>query len=552
MNEAFEALGLSALSTLAAEDSTATSPTTSVLTVGDPAQPVITLLDVDINYSGNVSTYRWANRGLIYPDNTAYEARVMSAITVSQSGIDAIGIGGRVTATISDILLDDGSSASFNFPAVCNLGTAIGRAAIVKTMPALYDDANRAKSDLGGGNISGATTVFSGYVDGLDLAHSTGRLRIADLSSRLDVPLQIRKFLGTGGVEGSSELTGLYPPVAMGFCFNVTPVSLGNQDFGDGSLPTYMTNGRAVLEHTAVRVRGVEQVKVIGVAPTTGQYRDWPQHGCFQIGSSPDGAVTCDVRGDYYNSVYSGTVGYVIQTMLTDYGGALGSGVIDSTSFGIISAAMAREIGWYHGTDEITLLAALEDIARRTGIWIYGTRTGKIGIVYPDANPGSVVATIEQGHIVSATPVAMPAKLSPPPSSVSIGFARNWTPLTDIAGSVSDANKSILSGQGQTAVAESTTIAAAVAPQKEWKIPGLYRYEADALAHAEALRDWLELGLTAWRITIDRYLGQVNIGDVVEVTSYPMHALSGRSGFVAEWREDFTARQFTMTIIGEQ
>lgn len=136
-----------------------------------------------------VQTQRYSQRGLIYPDNTFYPARVLSQIMVAQLGMDAITLGGRAALTVSGIDLYNGDDA-LNEMTTKNL--ALGRPAVIKTMSAPTQSA----SDAGGGALSGAKTVFSGVVGGF-------QERTPD--SAYDLRSSSTKIVRTGRPGGSSR-----------------------------------------------------------------------------------------------------------------------------------------------------------------------------------------------------------------------------------------------------------------------------------------------------------------------------------------------------------
>lgn len=525
------------------------SVTPIVLTKGSAPGAVMTLLDLDAYDAGNVTTSKYAGRGLIYstPALTIYEPRLISAVTISQDGMDAIGIGGRAALTAAEIVLSNADRALDTMAAD---GLTLGRKALIRTMPAFYGVAPAA-SDLSGGNLSNVAAIFSGTVAALTPAELTMRLHVADATARMNVPLQAALYDGTGGTGGPANLKGAPKPVTLGYVQNITPVALGLCDFGDGSLPTYQSHGRAILEHAVVRIRGVLQARV-NSAPAIGQYRDWQAYGCFQLGSSPDGDVTADLYGDYDSNIYSGDTSAIVKRLCTDYGAQLSSSTeIDAASFIASALLLPGEIGWFHGPSPITQLAALDEVLGHTGAWLAGGRDGKLRLSIAQGNLAQVQATVETGNIVALEPAALPVQIALPPSEIRVGYAVNWTPLANLAGSVSDADKAALSGTGGVARSASATIAARVKPAQPYELGGLYRYAEDAQRRADALRTWIETGLQAFRVTIDRYRGQINLGDVVQVTSYPRYGLgSGFTGVVASWAEDVSAGQVAMVLVG--
>ncbi len=79
---------------------------------------------------------------------------------------------------------------------------------------------------------------------------------------------------------------------------------------------------------------------------------------------------------------------------------------------------------------------------------------------------------------------------------------------------------------------------------------GMFRYDTDAQRRVLSMVSWLEKGLRCFQVTTDKYLGQVELGHVANIT-YPLFGLeNGFSGVVAGWSEQIGRRRVTMTLVG--
>ena len=58
-----------------------------------------------------------------------------------------------------------------------------------------------------------------------------------------------------------------------------------------------------------------------------------------------------------------------------------------------------------------------------------------------------------------------------------------------------------------------------VAQQRSMALPGLYAKEAAAAARAGRWRDWIERGPRLVAVTTDRYLGQIEIGQIGRISA---------------------------------
>lgn len=165
-------------------------------------------------------------------------------------------------------------------------------------------------------------------------------------------------------------------------------------------------------------------------------------------------------------------------------------------------------------------------------------------------NTGVQLLILEM-DIIRLAPITMPASLIPTPQAVELIAALNWTPLTDIAGSVTGSEREALSGQGRTVRVTSSLIGGRQLPVKTYRLPSLYRFEIDAYARALRVMKWLERGLKGYSVTINRFRNQIEIGHVARIDHYPRFALeTGFTGVVVGWSEVPASGQVTVVLIG--
>lgn len=493
----------------------------------------------------NVLTLRIASHGFLSsgsdtPADTLYEARLLGDLEIAQSASDALTVGGRVALTASELDLWNGDGV---LTPVIAEGRADGRTIDIRAAPV----GARHRSDWGA-TYASAPVVWRGRVVRIEDQGDRARLQMSDTTERLNTPLQIDKYDGTGGMSGTTDLKGRPKPVSLGWRFNVTPVYVGQVDLGAGALPTYQTHNGPIIGHDAVRIRGVVQSLVSGT-PEIGQYAEYPTLGAFQLGSTADGAVTCDVNGDIACGL-TPTVTAVISRLLTGYGASLSASDFDPTSWFAAGPMLPGAIGWGTGADEVNTLDALNEILSSCAAFLCGSRDGRLRLVAlgpPVSQPQFLLAA---HNCVSVTIESPSASIQPAPQRVDIGAARNWTVLSEIAGSVSGAERTALTNPGAVESVLSEAIAAKSVRARTWAIPGLYRHAADARARGEALRAWLERGLRVVKIVTDRYLGAMELGLTGRVT-YPLYGLqNGWDGVVVGYRERIGQRRLEIMMIG--
>lgn len=292
-------------------------------------QPALVLPDA-LAVVQPVGTLRWASAGYLSassdsPADTLWEPRLLGDVQISQAAVDAVGIGGVLPVGLADIGLADVDGALADLD---RWGTADGRRVSITVIPVEDPRASDFGTPLAGRDLgmrlnpltglsaparTDPIAAFVGITSRVDRNHDrAGTLRVTDVVERLAVPLQPTKYLGTGGLDGGDELKDKPKPVVLGRVFNMEPVPLGDIDLGVGigALPTYQVHWRSVELIDAVRIRGVVQT-LVGGTPVVGQARAFALLGLFQLGSTPDGTVRADVRGDNAGGYVSSTSGVI-------------------------------------------------------------------------------------------------------------------------------------------------------------------------------------------------------------------------------------------------
>lgn len=510
---------------------------------------------------------RWATAGYLSdpaddPPNTPWAPRLMGDVEIGQSAADAWAVGGLLALGLADIALWDADGALED---LARWGTAAGRSAVITVIPVEDQQASDFGTPLAGRSLglrldllTGTYTSvrtdpvmsFSGVTLRVDRnGDRTGTLRVSDVVERLSTPLQPTKYLGTGGVEGGDELDDKPKPVLLGRGYNLEPVALGNIDLGVGigALPTFQFHWREAHAVDEVRIRGVVQT-LVGGTPGVGQARAFASLGMFQIGSTPDGAVRIDARGDAVGGYVSTTAG-VIRRLVQTLGPQLSSGDLDDTAFAFAEDDLPGEIGWYQGPEEITAAEACQRIVGACGGVLAGGRRGVLRLTDPLAEDIDQF-TIPEAWIIDCRPLPMPASLSPLPRAAAVGWRPNWAPIDDVASSVAAADRQRMRNAESGPVrSESATLTTMVAQQRDLTFSGLYWAQADALARAQKWRRFLNAGPRMFEIVTDRYLHTIECGHIGRIT-YPAWGISaGVRCSVVGWREQIAARRLSLTVV---
>lgn len=486
---------------------------------------------------------RWANRGYISaptdaPASAWHEPRVLGEVELAASIADALGLGGRAALGVGEILLANHDHALDD---LIRWGRADGRRITLRV-----GEVADARASDAGAPLAACRRVLVGRTARFVAWGTTARLALADALEAIGGPLQPVVYAGTGGMEGQAELAGQPKPVTFGQVFNIAPVFLGNVDLGDGALPTYQSHWRAIDGHTAVRERGVEMVEV-GSAPGIGEWRDWPSAGAFQIGFSPAGAITADLRGDAVG-FWAATLPEIVARLLTSLSPSLTPGDLDARSFDRAAIDLPGTIGW-HRAQPIDALAALEAICAGALAHLWATREGRIGLSALSPPAAAPDLVLDRPDIIAAEPTPAPASFWPLPAAIEVEHGRTWEVLTDLAGSVPEGLRARLSAASQVARVVSSTAALFTGRTRALRLPALYASGADALARATAVRALVDRLPTRLRVVTDRYRGQVEIGHTARVWRDDI-AGGWWSGVVVGWRERLAAQRVELDLWG--
>jgi hypothetical protein len=494
-----------------------------------------------------IATLRWSSHGYTsspscVPPNAHYDARIVGEINFEQAISIGGGLVGRAAIGFGEIAIEDGDGALSSLLSgyaidgrALRLRVADGTGARIGAWPAM----------------AAFSTVFAGTAAGWRRDARTVRIRLRDAISRLDVPAQSEIFAGTGGVEGAANLKGIAKPQTWGQVFNASPVYLGVFDLGAGLLSTFAVHFRAIDGVPAVRERGAALTEITSGTPGIGQYRVFPSLGVFQLGFTPAGTITADVRGDA-SPWYAFTVGKLARRIAADLAQFSAADDFEDSSFDDFDFIRPGAVGLFvpAGT-AFRVIDLVEGLIGGAGGFVTQTRAGRLraGVLAP---PDPIEhATLDPADIRDLVPVDLPDGINPPPKRVEIGYRQNLTPSDDLAGAVTGDLRSWLSQPWRTAAAFSGSVAATYALAQNMPLfPSVFADETPAQMMADQFLDLYRPGRRRIRLITGRYLGQLELGYTVALT-WPLFGLaSGWRGVVEEVREDWFRGVVELTLYG--
>jgi uncharacterized membrane protein YeaQ/YmgE (transglycosylase-associated protein family) len=340
---------------------------------------LVELSAYDTNLASLV-TFRFGSVG--YNDPSApgfYEPRLVQPLTFRRDMFGANTTGGASRISYGEVRLanDDGGIDNLR-----NYGFA------GQNVSLLIGDAT--------GPYSGFTSLIIGRIQQVlfDLKGVTIQLR--DRLLDLAVPIQANKYLGNNvlpnGLEGGADLQDRPKPLLFGVALNIQPPCVNTSrleyQVNDGAINLVL----AVYDAGAVLTAGADYVSQVDMetnAPAAGNYRTWKAGGYFRLGTTPSGAITCDVREGA--NAAARTAAQIAKRIVT-YTGGIASGDVNASDVTALDTANSGILGiWIN--DEAQFGAALDAILGSVGAWYGFDRLGKFRMQRLEAPGGSPAAT---------------------------------------------------------------------------------------------------------------------------------------------------------------
>ncbi|RZF83706.1 hypothetical protein EXT46_05280 [Pseudoalteromonas sp. CO325X] len=258
-------------------------------------------------------------------------------------------------------------------------------------------DPTWAKSDF--------VTVFTGICEDVTFSSSRVSISFAEKATSLDIPVLSEHF-----TNGPSK--GRPKPLALGECFNVTPVLI------DAVNHVYQFNSTPSQAVTAVRFNGDEV--------SSSDYSVDLSASTITFSVQPIGSVTADVKG-VVDGHYLATAADFISYLL----GLRGESVL-------LGSLASYTLGLYITDAEMTYSQALDEVAKSIGAYWYFNRLGQFTCASFRGFSGAPVDVLrdDQNIYDSRAPRARLNAVQ----RLSLSYGRNYTELSNIAASVLDTN----------------------------------------------------------------------------------------------------------------
>lgn len=469
------------------------------------------------------------------PPHTSFETRLLDAGSI---GIHVFSDGrtaGKTTLETGEIIINniDGQlDAWHNY-------SFDGRPVIIR------------KGPPGAAYPSGFITLLNGTAEALEGDNEKLIIQLRDQSYIFDKPLSQNTYGGTNvlpdGIDGTADdIKGQRKPIIYGKVFNFSPAQVNTSrlifQYNDGP----GANLDAAYDRGMELTRGADYTSQSDMetnSPPAGEYRVWPDGGCFRLGSKPSGQVTVDVTQGA--AVGNRTTAQILKQIALDAG--LAEASINAADVAALDVANSAVVGI--AIKDETVLQALDAVASSIGAYYYIDRLGQLRVGQLTA-PGEPAASFYDYNIKNIE--RRPSKdVNIPAWRITIKHTHNETVQnTDLAGGVNDARRSWLAQAYRTESDSGIDIKTQWLLAREIEFDSRLTNASDALAEAARRFNLYKVKRDIFDITVPLSDFNQALMDTVEI-NYARHGLSvGRAFRVIGYSINTIEHNSILTIWG--
>ena len=457
------------------------------------------------------------------PPNQYFDPRLMSALNFERHLFNSGKLSGRSVPGYGEIELNNADGG-------------------LDGLGGLAFDGRRVRVFIGGDDFAfeDFEVVFDGTAETAEFTDESVSIRLRDLQLTLDKPIQEKTYEGTGGPEGAEALTGKPKPLTFGHVFHISPVLIQPFEL------VYQVHDGPIEDVVAVYDSGLPLSKVTGT-PSFGQFSADLALGTFQLGGTPAGTVTAEVKGDKTDGVYVSTTAEIIRRIVVERTEALSPGGVDQESFDATNAIAPAEVG-IHVDAETAIAAVLDELVGGIGAHYGFNRSGQlvIGRLSVPETTGAKTFTDREILELERRATGLPIWRQ------KVGYRRFWTPLdaSGVAGSVAMEDRQDLAETYRLAESSDSTVQIIHPLAGEEQADGTYVAKEDAQAEADRLLTLYGQDRQSYVVRVKAQPFTLDLGQTVTVI-YPRHGLdAGKTFLVVGMAEDSAVNEVELTLWG--
>lgn len=382
-----------------------------------------------------------------------------------------------------------------------------------------------------------AKVTASGWNIGIDNI----TINLEDFSYKLQVPMQLNLYGGTGGADGTADLTGKPKPLSFGNPQNITPVFLVPSQL------IYQVHDGAMQSIDAVYDGGVPLTAgtdyatyalLAAASVSAGHYATSLANGLFKLGVAATDQVTSDVKGDKTDG-YIVTTADIVRWALKHRTDLVDPDDLDVVSFDQVNTTQPAPIDYFIGSDDsVTVAAFIQNIMGGIGGWGGHRLDGLFEVRIfqaPTANPLQSFSRNDMlGGDIQRKP--LPDAYTPPRYRWQVPYQRCWTVQTSgLAGSITPSRTAFVAESYRLATATSATIQTDHPfAQDPGPIQSYFSVQTDAQAEANRLINLFKTTRAIYSMTLPRRALRRDMGDEIMVTHPRFDLSQGRSMIAVE------------------
>ncbi|WP_422366417.1 hypothetical protein [Pelagibius sp.] len=242
--------------------------------------------------------------------------------------------------------------------------------------------------------------IFVGTIGDVSWTEERLTLELRDRQTILNRPVQTRFYAGTGDEQGTAELAGKPMPIVLGEKRNVEPALNDPPNLiyhvhdGEADAVLETRDRGAALTDSGQAPASYAELKALtqgaGQDIEPGEYAVLytPDGTWLKLGASPDGRITCDIRGDVAAGSFASTHGAIVRRLVETRAGVAPI-ELDEAAFEALDLDQPGVAGWWSGPEVKDLAQALTEIMASAGGWWAFTPLGllTVGVLKAPENP---------------------------------------------------------------------------------------------------------------------------------------------------------------------
>tara|TARA_R110001606_G_scaffold118915_3_gene249730 strand:+ start:228 stop:1670 length:1443 start_codon:yes stop_codon:yes gene_type:complete len=255
------------------------------------------------------------------------------------------------------------------------------------------------------------------------------RLRVRDKREKLNINTQNNYYT-------SGEAFGKPIPLTVGQVFNLTPVLI------NASTHQYQVHDGQINAISQVRDSGVSVSFTANLSA-----------GTFVLSSQPSGVITCDVQGAKPSGTYLTKTADIVEYLSKRE--ALVTADIDAASIASFNTTVPYTVGFYIASRQ-NLISVIDKLMNSVGSYWLFNRAGKMVLWQLNNLTNSPSAYFDSDDVLDNTFKFVSSNL--PYARAAIGYHKNFTRQTNLAGSVNEANRNLYQGDNLISTADNSSI----------------------------------------------------------------------------------------------